>query len=66
MDWAYLFFAAIGLVLVIEGIYPFVSPRKYKEWLLKLSFHSNRFLRQMGLVLMLIGAGLIVFAHWYF
>jgi hypothetical protein len=47
--------AAIGLMLVLEGIMPFLNPDKVKRALLELTQLENRILRSMGLISMLIG-----------
>ncbi len=48
--------AALCLVLVIEGIVPFVNPGGLKEVMLLLSQQDERVLRLVGLASMLIGA----------
>lgn len=47
--------AALALVLVIEGIVPFLSPRMVRSAIQGIDRMSDRMLRRMGLVLMLFG-----------
>lgn len=47
--------AALGLVLVLEGILPFVNPRGLREMLARISQINDRMLRLGGLVSMLTG-----------
>jgi uncharacterized protein len=57
MNWADLW-AALALVLVLEGLIPFFSPRGYKEMVQQMATMSELMLRVTGLVLMI--AGLLV------
>ncbi|MCW8870270.1 MAG: DUF2065 domain-containing protein [Proteobacteria bacterium] len=50
------FLAAIALVLVLEGIMPFIAPRQWKNMLLQISQMSDKNLRIMGAVMMIVGA----------
>lgn len=52
---------AVSLVLVIEGILPFLSPSAWRTMVLNVAQMNNRSLRTMGLVSMLIG---VVLLHW--
>jgi len=47
--------AAIGLMLVLEGILPFLNPQRLKETLQQMSQLEERLLRLLGLGSMLIG-----------
>lgn len=53
------FLQAVCLVLVIEGIVPFLYPGRWRSLVVKLAVVNDRELRIMGLVSMLIGAGLL-------
>lgn len=53
------FLQAVCLVLVIEGIVPFLYPGRWRSLVVKLALVNDRELRIMGLVSMLIGAGLL-------
>lgn len=51
---------AIGLLLILEGLFPTISPKKYRDFMRKLSQQSEVGLRKMGLLLVIIGV-IIVF-----
>ena len=51
--------AAFALVLIIEGILPFVSPNTLKKVWQNISSMSDQSLRIMGLVSMLVGLVLL-------
>lgn len=53
--------AALGLVLVLEGVMPFLAPGLWRDTFRKLLDLSDGQLRFMGLISMLMGLG-IVFA----
>ncbi|MDE0250118.1 MAG: DUF2065 family protein [Gammaproteobacteria bacterium] len=48
-------FSAIALVLVLEGIIPFLAPEKFRQTLSLIGQLSSRSLRVAGLVSMVIG-----------
>jgi len=48
-------FVGIALVLVFEGIMPFLSPAQYRRTLLLASQMNNKTLRTVGLASMSIG-----------
>ena len=50
------FIAAIALVLVLEGMMPFLAPQQWKQMLLQISQMSDKNLRIMGAVMMIVGA----------
>ena len=54
---------AIALVLVLEGIMPFVSPNSYRKMMIHILTCNNRTLRAIGLIAMLIGALLMYLIH---
>ena len=47
--------AAMALVLVIEGLLPFISPRLYRRSAQSLSELPDRALRMVGLAVIVIG-----------
>ena len=57
--------AAIGLMLVFEGILPFLSPSLWRRMIVAMSTHSNTTLRIVGLICMLLGVSLLLTAHRY-
>ena len=50
---------ALCLVLVIEGIIPFLYPRRWKELVSMLADVDDRTMRFVGLTSMLIGTALL-------
>lgn len=63
MDWT-LLLKAFCLVLVLEGIPLFLAPRRMRAAAALILQMNDRSLRTLGLVSMLIGAGLMfVLAH---
>ena len=52
--------AAFGLVLVLEGILPFLAPRVWREGLRKVLELTDGQLRSMGLISMLAGLGVVL------
>jgi hypothetical protein len=54
---------AICLVLVIEGMLPFLAPQAWREAMTQLITMNNRNLRIMGLSSMLIGTVLLYLVH---
>jgi uncharacterized protein YjeT (DUF2065 family) len=56
-------FTAIALLLVIEGLLPFISPAAFREGLKAAINRSDQTLRIVGLSSMIVGALLISFLH---
>ena len=54
MNWGD-FWAALALVLVLEGLIPFVSPRGYKNMVQQMASMSEQVLRNTGLALIIAG-----------
>ncbi|ROO29052.1 hypothetical protein SAOR_04605 [Salinisphaera orenii MK-B5] len=54
---------AVALVLVIEGLLPFLAPERWREMMLRLSDVDGRSLRIFGGVLIGVGAVLLQFVH---
>ena len=55
---------AISLLLVIEGILPFVSPKHWRNMMMALARHSDLSIRIMGLVSMFLGLVLMYLLHY--
>ncbi|MGE5624778.1 MAG: DUF2065 domain-containing protein [Bacillota bacterium] len=55
------FLSAVGLMLVMEGIMPFLSPRAFRRMLAAVTQVDDRALRLAGLLSMAAGA-LLVYA----
>lgn len=58
-----IFLTAIALVLVIEGILPFLAPLAWKRMMLQLASQSDRAIRIVGLISLLLGALLMYLVH---
>jgi uncharacterized protein len=56
-DWLW---PALALMLVIEGLLPFLSPRQWREVFLRATQMSDGQIRFIGLTSMLIGMGLLL------
>ena len=50
---------AIALVLIIEGMVPFIGPGKYRQIVAQMAQLSDNHLRTVGLVIMIIGVVLL-------
>lgn len=48
-----------ALFLVIEGMIPFVGPRRYRQMVAQIAQLGDNHLRTVGLVTMLAGLGLL-------
>ncbi|HUR41326.1 MAG TPA: DUF2065 domain-containing protein [Verrucomicrobiae bacterium] len=46
---------AFGLVLVLEGLWPFLSPARWRGAMLRVSQLDDRLLRGFGLAVMICG-----------
>lgn len=51
--------SALALVLVIEGIMPFISPKNWRNTMLQAAQLPDRSLRMIGMVSMLLGVILL-------
>ena len=54
---------AMGLLCVFEGILPFLSPNFWRRMMQQMIIQSDRTLRIMGLISMLIGLALVCIAR---
>ena len=50
---------ALALVLIIEGMVPFVGPSKYRQIVAQMALLSDNHLRMVGLVVMIAGLALL-------
>lgn len=50
---------ALALMLVLEGVIPFLYPDRWRKMVYTLAQVSNRQLRMIGLSSMLLGVGLL-------
>lgn len=53
------FLAAMCLVLVLEGILPFLMPGRWRDMMLSLAQVDERSIRMIGFGSMVLGAGLL-------
>ncbi|MEH6469892.1 MAG: DUF2065 domain-containing protein [Halopseudomonas sp.] len=54
---------AFCLMLVLEGVIPFLYPQRWRNLVQQLATVDDRSLRTIGLVSMLIGTGLLYLVH---
>ncbi len=54
---------ALCLMLVLEGMIPFLYPRRWRKLVASLALVNDRQLRIMGLLSMVLGAGLLYLIH---
>ena len=59
MNWADLG-AALALVLILEGLIPFISPRGYRNMIQQMAAMPEKTLRNVGLVLIFTGLVLLL------
>ena len=52
---------AVGLMLVFEGIMPFLSPSRWRNMTQTLAVVDNKSMRLIGLLSMLLGLGMLIF-----
>lgn len=62
MDWLVLL-QAFGLLLVFEGLWPFLSPGKWRETMTRLAQLQDRQLRLFAFISMIAGLVLLWCAH---
>ena len=65
MMWS-IFLSAVGLLLVFEGILPFLSPPLWRRMVQQMITQNDRTLRIIGLISMLVGLLLVCIAHDFF
>ncbi|MBM7061234.1 DUF2065 domain-containing protein [Pseudomonas sp. UL073] len=54
---------ALCLMLVLEGILPFLFPRRWRETIAQVARLPDRHLRLIGLASMLLGTALLYLLH---
>ena len=63
MDFWKVLPVAIALVFIIEGMLPFISPRRWREMLAMVGQMDDRVIRNIGLGSMLFGVVLLYLVH---
>jgi hypothetical protein len=63
MDYLPHLLTAMALILVLEGIFPFLSPCLWRKVVQKVADRTDQSLRLFGLFCMLLGAGLMYYVH---
>lgn len=51
---------AVGLILVFEGVLPFLMPERWQRLLLSMTSIDQRYIRAVGLTSMLLGLSMLV------
>lgn len=57
------FFSAFALMLVFEGILPFLNPGRWRRLMASAIVMPNKVIRILGLVSMVIGVSLLYLVH---
>ena len=52
---------AVGLMLVFEGVLPFLMPERWQDLLLSMTSADQRYIRAIGLTSMLLGLSMLIF-----
>ena len=63
MDFWSVLPVAIALVLIIEGMLPFISPNRWRNMLAMVAQMDDRVIRYIGLGSMLFGVLLLYWVH---
>lgn len=63
MDFWQVLPAAIALVLIFEGLVPFISPNRWRNMLAVVGQMDDRVIRNIGLGSMLLGLTLLYWAN---
>ncbi len=58
-----LFLIGVALVFIFEGILPFLSPKIWRNMMIKMLTTEDKFLRSFGLMSMLTGVALLYWVH---
>ncbi|MBO9483402.1 MULTISPECIES: DUF2065 domain-containing protein [Gammaproteobacteria] len=59
MDFAQQLLIAFSLMLVLEGVVPFLYPQRWRQLVRRLADIADRQLRMAGLISMLVGVALL-------
>ena len=54
---------AVAIAMIFEGMMPFISPKNWRQMVIKISMLPDKRLRQFGLLVMLSGLSLLWFVR---
>ena len=57
------FLTALALVMVIEGVWPFLNPESLRRTMITVARQNDRTLRSLGFVSMVCGVALLYFVN---
>ena len=63
MDFWQVLPAALALVLIIEGVLPFLSPRAWRQMVVGVAQQQDKVIRNVGLGSMLLGVAMLYWVH---
>ena len=63
MDFWQVLPAAVALVLIIEGLMPFISPNRWRNMLEVVAQMEDRVIRNIGLSSMLLGVAILYWVN---
>ena len=63
MDFWQVLPAAIALVLILEGLMPFISPNRWRNMLEAVGQMEDRVIRNIGLSSMLLGVAILYWVN---
>lgn len=55
---------ALALILVLEGLMPFLMPQRFRETLMRLHNLDDRALRTVGFICLLVGVVALELIRW--
>ena len=63
MDFWHVFAVAMALVFIIEGMFPFISPNRWRKLLVMADQMDDKVIRNVGLGSMLFGVFVLYLVH---
>ena len=61
MEWSQVIWSAIALVLILEGLLPFLSPASWRKAMAQIALLRDGQIRFFGLIAILVGAVILLF-----
>lgn len=55
---------AVALMILLEGLWPFIAPARFRETMLRIAQLDERALRVLGAASLIIGLVCLQLAHW--